>query len=481
MSRHHTKYAIVIPLLLLFWGLRLPLVNSIPPFIDEAVHIEVTRVMLETSLLYNADTGKLAADWYWLIFQVYANAAFPVMRIATLLLVVLGAAASFQVGRMLGGTQAGIWALFLVIVSPYHTFYSALSLSDPVAIGFLMVALASICQPPQHQRYLHAALTGTCLALAAAAKVAYLPYAVLPILAALTLHTRYPVQQRLAQAARALVVFGVGYGAFIGVQVWRGYNPFGNIERAASAGGSLLASLPVILNRMVERLWLFGELFVTYNGITMLIVAVIAAGVLIWQRRFFLIGIIAVPGLTVFASSLFFSRYFYLHYLILLVMVAVVIAQITRQRRWWNVGVAVIALIAWIPFYTVMLTNPTRLTLPEADYIEYFAADSSGSGLDEIQAFLESSDADRVIGLLPNCLSLHYMMVNSLTIDCPRINPNGEDIPQHEALVESNRAPGVIVIHENSPYVPADIPGEALYTVERPGGLSTLTVYDLTP
>jgi len=49
------------------------------------------------------------------------------------------------------------------------------------------------------------------------------------------------------------------------------------------------------------------------------------------------------------------------------------------------------------------------------------------------------------------------------------------------ALLTESRSEGVYAVQENIAYVPEDVPGERIHTVERPGDLTRLAVYDLSP
>ena len=105
-------------------------------------------------------------------------------------------------------------------------------------------------------------------------------------------------------------------------------------------------------------------------------------------------------------------------------------------------------------------------------------SDASGYGLADVATVVAQSDAHTVIGLLANCQSLRYLLIEQREIICPRVNPNGEDIPNHLQLIDATTQQGVtLVILENSPYVPATINGDFLSLTVRPNGLSALRLF----
>lgn len=481
MNRRHTYNAGALIALLLFFALHLPLLDSIPPFIDESVHIEMARQMTATSPLYGAQEGRLLSVWYWALFTPQVNASFWVLRAATVLVMTLAAASVIGIGRLAGDVWGAAFVLFLF--SPMNTFYNTVGLSDPVGASLLLTALYFTSRLRVRVSLWDAALAGGCLFAAAGAKIAYLPYAVVPVLGVMTL-PRATWQARIRWAGVSLVVFGVLFGVMLGVLTWRGYDLLFHILRSTGTGDGETSALMGLLERMAGRTRGIVGTYVHYVGAIMGGIGGMALLAHVWRRDVFLLLVLFVPGLTVWMSSLYFTRYLYFHMALMAIITGVVLGWWARDRLRRMIGVAVVGIygvLVWLPFYATMLTNPAALPLTAGEYIEYFAADSAGAGLAEIEAFLVAQDAERVIGLLPNCLSLKYSTLDTLTVDCPRVNPNGEDIPVLYDLVVRSRAPGVMVVKENSPYVPQDIPGEIVYEVARPGDLTVLTVYDLSP
>jgi len=162
--------------------------------------------------------------------------------------------------------------------------------------------------------------------------------------------------------------------------------------------------------------------------------------------------------------------------LILAVGLAWLIQRYPRVMRPVSGGLITIwAVMIWLPFVLAAYQNPVELPLPEREYNEYLVADASGFGLPEAADILREEQPERIIGLLSNCWGLEYT-APELSIECPRINPTGEDIPVLQELIDSAEA-GTIVVYEDSAYVPETIRGDVIAEITRPGGRANLTIY----
>jgi len=90
------------------------------------------------------------------------------------------------------------------------------------------------------------------------------------------------------------------------------------------------------------------------------------------------------------------------------------------------VGTLLSLWLLWIalPFMQTAYTNPAELTLPQGDLNEYITYDSSGFGIPEAIAYLETTDAELVIGAIANCDGLAFY-ANQFKVDCPNVVAGG--------------------------------------------------------
>ena len=466
-------------ILLAYWGLRLPIAVSVPPFIDESIAIGIGRNMLDTSPLFGASEGRQLYFWYLLGFQPYANEAYFVIRTGIALFLVLNAAGIIAVGRQLAGMRGAVIAVMLFALSPYFLFFGGIAIADTMAVAFLTLAVALTVGLRRKVSLRDAGLVGALLFLMANSKVAYLPYATLPIIGAVLLR---PAGRRWLANVRwvavSLGVFGVLYGGFTAVQYIRGYAPLNILLRGS---GDDTGNLLTLITQMLNRIPVLVGIYAGYMGWVATGVALVLLAVHLWRREWFLFAVLVIPGAAVLAAQQFYSRYIYAHVVIVMIIAGVELARLTRQR-WGQLAVGA-GMLVWVaavsvPFYTTLQRDAASLNLSRDDFNEYFAADSAGMGISEVIAFLETVEPTQTYGLMANCPALKYSALGVVEVNCPRTSPTGEDIPALRALVEENQGTGVYVVLENSSYLPESVPGEIVLEVARPGGLTTLTVYD---
>ncbi|MBN1963510.1 MAG: hypothetical protein JW910_02615 [Anaerolineae bacterium] len=475
--------ALTVGLLLAFWLTRLIALNAFPPFVDEAFHIGFAERAAQTGPLARAEEGRMLAIWLYAIVQAHVGASIWIARVATLLAVLPGVAAAIGIGRL----AAGFWGAALTGLfygfSTYHVFFERLALADPVSASAVMVGLYLVYRLSRRASQWDALGVGVALFVAVGAKVSALPYLGIPLAAALTL--RPPDRPWREQLRWLAVAFGSGSGltvAFLGLLYWRGYNPFFYLQ--TGPGGSALSTSQA--SGVVGKIVFSWDVLSGYYGPLIAVLLLLGVLVLIVRRRWFLPLCLIAPLLVLWLSSRQDSRHLIAPFSILLTMGAAALALELRQRsarvRQTGVGIAVVAgLLLWLPFQWTAWTDPLNLPLPAADYEEYLASEGSGAGLADVIDTLVPLAPVRVIGVLANCDALRYLALGTLPVECPRLNPTGEDIPALESLLVEARAPGVYVVLEDIAYAPAEAPGAVLAVFTRPGDAPALTLYDLAP
>ncbi len=461
-------------LIFLFWLTRLVAITVFPPFLDEAVHVYFGEVSRQTSPLALADEGRLFTIWWYMLFQPQQAATLWIIRVTTVLVVTISAAAVIGVGRLAAGVWGGLTAGLLYIFSTYHLFFERLALADSLSGAAVSVAIYFAYRLSRRVHVIDALLTGVAIFVAIGFKVSALPYLGIPIAAALTLRPKgrnWREQWRWLAAA-----LGAGLGLTgiyaLGLRVF-GYNPFYLIGfHNANAGNSLLTRIIDNASNTIAALS-------TYTGAVVFILLVLAVIILIIRRQFFLPLCLLAPMLILLISERQSIRFYIAPMTILLLCGAVIFAnEFLKQRRGYVLLLIFMwGAVQWLPF----AANPSAPNLAPADYTEYLVSDASGSGIPEIFTYLRDRQPIQVIGLLSNCQSLRYMAINTFPVTCPRVNPNGSDVEALAALMAENRTEGTYVILEDSAYVPAEAPGQLLITITRPQNGPSLAIYDLAP
>lgn len=470
-------------LLLLICGTRLYHLQTFPSFLDESLHIQFGEQILKTGPFAHAEEGRVLTIWWYLLFQPTSSAPQWIVRAATILAILPGAAAMIGIGKLAAGVWGAGLAGFLYLFSSYHLFFDRLALSDPIAASAVMVALYFVYRLSRRVRLSDGVLASIALFIGIGAKIAVLPYLGIPLAGVLTLlpwHEKRP--ERLRWIVVTMGVAGILIGGFIALLYWRGYNV---LTLFATHNPSLIRSLTVTMpwnaaqNIAATEVYMGGFLFLlSIGGVIFLLL----------RRWFFLPLVLLLPLITIWFNQRQSGRYYIIPMSILLVCVAVAWGQFIRQRRpAVRAGILgamlVMALAQWIPFANSMYRSPEGLILPESDRAEYVMSDASGFGLREIYQTLKTVNAQEVIGLISNCQGLRYMALHDFTVICPHLALDGSSVRDQLELVNANRVAGHYVVVENTPYVPeADtLPGSLTFAVERPGQMSILLVYDLAP
>ena len=462
----------------LFFGVRVLLLEALPPFIDEAFHLHIAEQMPTTSPFHQVAEGRLFTNWYWLIFGSYENGNFWVIRYADLLILTLGFVALLATLRDLSHPVPAYLGAFLLIWSPYHLFFSAVALSDALSATWICVAWWLAVRGIRHGTRFTAVGCGLALFVAFGFKITALPFFILPLVMGVLMPSSLSPRQRWAWVASALLTLAVSVGGFFGVLIG-GVLGYDALALARSTSSSpLLNWIPQAL----LRLQTVADWFIAYNGWGIVAMSALGVG---WGLRHerVRVGLVAVgiPCLAVLMGGKLFTRYLYLHYALVLILSGGVLSVLWARHRLGRIVAG--GVLAWVSVSGALwawqfMRDPLYARLPMVDQREYMMSDASGYGLAEVATTILHTEADTVIGLLSNCQSLRYLLITQREVLCPRVNPNGEDIPRHLELIEATVQQGTaLVILENSPYVPATVDGEFITLTVRPNGLSALRLF----
>jgi hypothetical protein len=478
-----TRYvlAISVLMLLLFWATRLAYIEAFPPFIDEALHVDYAKDVVERGPFDHGQDGRQLMIWWLVLFQPYRNEAILVGRMAVLISALAGLAALLAIGRLFAGLWGLVFAGILYLLSTYHLFFDRLVLADPVSGAAASIALYFACRLRLRVDWRDAAAAGIMIFIAIGAKVLALPYLAIPVAAALVI--RPPVSRQMRQWA--VIGTGISLGLlliFVLVLNWRGEDPFYFLASNTPGQASETPFLSRIFTNFQDTL----AALVIYFGVVGAPGLLSALVYLLIRRQWFLPIFTLVPMGVYWLNAQPNSRHFVAPISLLLVCGGIALADFLRHyslryKMSAAAGLIAIMLLYWLPFAITAAENPTSLALPSGDEAQYLTSDASGSGIPETMRFLTQEHPRQVFGLLSNCLGLRYLSLTSFPVSCPRINPNGSDVEALAALMAENRAEGVYVVLENSAYVPSEAPGKLLITITRPQNGPSLAIYDLAP
>jgi hypothetical protein len=480
-QHHPLRLWACVSLLFLLLLTRSIALTAFPPFIDEALHIQMVGGDYGNRATAYLSESRALTVWWYTLFQPNRAGTFWLVRTVTLLAVLPGFAACLAIGRQQAGRWGLLFAAVFYLCNTYLLFFERLALGDPIAASLVSLGLYFAYRLANRINLWDAAFAGLILALSVVAKGNTLPYLGIPLAAAITL--RAP-DWRLGRVVRWLAV-ALGIEALlmaVAVVVWH-------------LLGSSFFSLVTLRTQhlevsLIERVWhnisTTMNIGVAYWGVAGLVFLSLMLIALCIQRQFFWVLCWFGPICVLWVYQDYFSRYyinaFALFGLCGALAFATLVQRLPQRVRWAVVGVVVgYCLYMWLPFSITAYTAPDSMALSTPDENEYIRSDASGFGLRETITYLHDKPVTKVIGLLSNCQGLRWLALHQLSIECPKINPDGSQVNALANDVAANQQIGNYVLLENNPYVPHTVPGKPVFSVSRPQNGLQMTLFALAP
>lgn len=474
--------------LMLIWLTRLIAITSFPPFIDETLHIHGSEQVYTDNVLANADLGRQLTFWWLAVFQPHASSPIWLGRVATLLVVLPGVAAMMSIGKSAGKTPGMLLAGMFYLFSAYHYFFDRLALADPVSAAAVSLALYFASRLSRRAKRADALLTGVLLFVAVGAKVSALPYLGIPVAAAISLWPRGRTWKQQARWLAIALVTALGLiAAFVIVlRLFKQDYLLNSVAYGLTSRGGQSLDQFFSPQRLLANAGNTLALISVYLGPVVVALLVCALLIRVARRRFYLPLCLIGPLFVIWASPVQESRFLVLPVSLLLLIGAIVLADILRNQPRVVQTLALAAVLIWglrqwLPFAITEASNPAALPLPQADFAQYVYSDASGFGFAEVRDELSKYHPQRVIGLLPNCQGFRYLSLDSFPTECPQLKPDGQNRDELYNLLVSAQKTGTYAVLDTVSFVPDRSPGKKLAVIARPGGGPSLTLYDLAP
>ncbi len=390
--------------------LRLAATMRLPLFIDEAIHLGRAHRVVDGYIFFGENIRHIR-KWLYPVTLALFRPIGPegpwLARSLSALCGALSMAACIALARTIGGWRAGLLAGLLYAVLPLAVFHERQALADPEMAAFAAVSLVLTVRLTIRPRLPAALLLGLTLAAACLAKLAALPFLLLPPAAAILLSRGRRVRWRsLAFAALALALsvalIAAVYTRFVhfreaggtAYQVTRDnvnllLKPGPGAKVAPRLSRDLPAALAILLH---------------YVGWAALALVVLS---FVWpapgkKRRFILFLLIPallfalVPIVAVRPAEILAPRYFLINAAPLAVTTALSLslaltwldARLPTLGRWAGVALLLAALGPALWFDACLIHDPSRAPLAPADRTQYVDGKSSGYGHAELAAAL---------------------------------------------------------------------------------------------
>lgn len=514
------QLAVVVALLLIAFFTRAHDALAMPAFNDESLHIRRSEIVWRFDDPVSFTAGKLLG-YYWLgAFGFDRLDALHGGRLVYALAVLIGAAATYRVGRALFGHAVGALALLFYATAPYLVFYERMILADQLAAAFGMLAVWAGIRLARRPTRRIGALSGALVSLAILAKLTAAPFALVSLVAIWTLGERPPRgatgsrwRDRLARVvpprywpalAAAYAVSAIAGLPFMLYPIFRQAQQ----EPVLLVGTNLFVTGG--FDRVIaENIPALGETLAGFFGVPAVIVGLIAAGwalVAARRRALYLALCALLPWSIILALSPDPSnRYWLLGMPPLLALVSAGLwlgaEGLARRvgRALARIGLAGLigvwlAAVA-LPFAWNAWNDPLALRLPEHDRWEYVTNFSSGYGWIDAVAALpdlprsEASGRVPVVSTIVACHALRLYLPEDGVVDlrCPFFGWQGEHLDAVTADLERFLASESVVYllaEPDAPFVDLDrlpVRLDAVRRFERPFGGVAVELYRVSP
>jgi hypothetical protein len=391
------RLAPAVLILLLFVAVRLPWLLRLPMFLDEAIHLERARLVLDGQMYVGLRDGKMLHPILMACFDPTGTESLWLGRAVSVLLGVLACAGGIALGTLLSSRRAGWLAGLVYIVLPFAVFHDRQVLVDPMMSALVLLAMALSVRMAGTPRWRYVLPLAVCLAAAYLTKLAALPYFGVPLLAAVLLAKRRETGWRAALLAVLAIGLAAGMVAVvlqIATREVGGVNPTylpSPSKLRASDGG--LASLVATAPHRLAQGWRAAR---RYFGVWAMGVAALSAVFAWrggrWRKVAFLWALVfGLPSLLVVAdrpTPFFPSRY--------LMPMAAPLAALAAISATWAfdrlhrafgtagrmVGLALagMLLLPPLPYDLTLMAHPERASLARSDRTQYFEGDPAGVG-----------------------------------------------------------------------------------------------------
>jgi 4-amino-4-deoxy-L-arabinose transferase-like glycosyltransferase len=483
-------------LLLIYFLTRLFNLLILPLFTDESIYIYWAKVIEDTHAQWfiSLTDGKpplliwlismllsiFPTDWYLLAGRLPSVATGAVALIAVYKIT----------GLLFRSIRVSILAALLYIFCPMTLFYDRMALFDSMLNAMLLVSVYFAIRTGRSRQLRDALMWGLFLGLAFLSKptaLVFLPLTVFAAVASLSfkdIRTHFRTLSGLS-----VLAVGLGFG-------------MNSLQRVSSAYPAMVrknAQFQQPISELLAHPFLFtmgnfkGFYFwmLDYLTLPFFLFGVIACiygftkrfreTLLLFVLLFIPLFLLATVGREVF------PRYILIVIPYLLIMTAYLMDQLLHMkgilRYGAYAGIAVI-LLPMLYFDVLILTDPPRAPLPEADANQYIKLHPAGYGLEEVYSFIREKSSEQKItlvtqgtfGLYPYAFYLEFWGDHRVAI-LPKWPMDKLD---SEILAAREKGPVYIILKEHDE-IPEQLPLTEVLRAEKPGGEDPILVTELQP
>ncbi|MFH2062200.1 MAG: glycosyltransferase family 39 protein, partial [Candidatus Beckwithbacteria bacterium] len=406
---------LLVPIVLIFFILRLFNLNLIPIFADEAIYIRWAQLILKGDYFIPLSDGKTPL-FMWLLTPLLKIISNPLIAGRTLS-TISGLATLFGVyflTKKLFNKKTALLASALVTIQPFLLFYDRLSLVDTLLTALIIWSLylsLKLIEKPTLKRAL-------VLGLVWAAALLTKPSASMFIILTPSLLLLTPPKKWIKKI-KTLILPGaitgiIALSIYSLLRISSAFHLINSrsadyLRTPAEFFSSWFEFFPDTLN--VYLSWINS--YLTWPGLILLIVSLVLS-LKHKQKRIYILSLLIIIPVIVQASV---GKIVYPRYLLPIIpFIIIILAWGINKLKWFGWGLLFIIMFFWIRFDYLLLTDPVNAPLPGREKTQYFYEWSAGYGLKAITNYLNKLPKDQDVlvategsfGTLPNGLEIFF-------------------------------------------------------------------------
>lgn len=482
----------------LYFASRLVALNSIPIFIDEAIHIDWARPSALTLMPPDPSfDGKwLSIKLFGLVMRLPGLNSVLATRLLVAILGLAAALAIYLIGRELYSRIAGAIGALIYVVLPFTVIYNSLALCDGVQLAFGAWAIFAAVRVVRSDRWGWAAIALPLLLVATIlSKFSAVVLLMLPVMTVLLLLPPAKWPRGLMRIAPALVTA-------TGLVAWLYARGLLEVFKTKAASDRLAVITLPWQNLIIAGEWFWGLL----TPIIMILAIVSFAWELACRRNretWFLAGLWClnvVPYLLV--AETWYPRY------LLLAVIPIVLAigaAISRVVALWDLGkrspdrrvgvvlaILVLSILIWPAVRSgYVLFDLPDATLPRIEQYQLVRGTPAGYGTAELVEFLRAQAQATQGGITVARTSFldHPMQTLNIYLPSESLSLFNLGKPGDErtlALMSLQRRVLLVLATDNgaperfrSPSLALMKCGQPIWSYTKPKGTTGFVVYDL--
>lgn len=405
--------AILGGLTLLYFVLRLPNLTNLPIFADEAIYIRWAQVMkAEPTLRFLPLSDGKTPLYMWMmmpLFKVFNDPLFAgrILSVFAGFFTMLGV---LFIGWKFINVRVGLWAAFLIVITPMFVFFDRMALVDATLAAFSVWSIALALLLVKYPRFDLAMILGYLMGGALLSKTpAFFTILTVP-LTAITFN--FKSVNREKRILRLFLVWIVAIVITVGIYNILRLGPgFSNLNSRNQ--DYVLSPMDIVdrpLDPFIPHLHDLYEWFPVLLGYGVLIFLVWGMVQSVLKKNYVVLTLLAVSLLPL-AVELALLRTFTARYILFLVVYLMVVAafgideaisrlskRISKQFLVVSIG---ILLMLWPGYYIYFLHFDIKnAPLPRVEKNGYLREWTAGFGVKEIAEYLdeESKKEDIVVG-----------------------------------------------------------------------------------